>query len=94
MGRSSDALLYWPGTLVVLMLFAFVKAYRTWEEINEVDDPDRPEDLLETFEEAHAAGDLDDEEFERVRRRLTSSVADADQKTPAETSKDNPLEEL
>ena len=52
--------------LVVLMLFAFVKAYRTWEEIHEVEDPDRPEDLLETFEEAHAAGELDDEEFERV----------------------------
>ncbi len=63
---------YYIGLAILVgarCFFAFVKGYRTWEEINEVEDPDRPEDLLETFEEAHAAGDLDDEEFERVRRR-------------------------
>ena len=56
--------------LLVLMVLALVQAYRMWEEIHDVEEPDSPTDLLEAFEEAHAAGELDDEEFERVRRRL------------------------
>jgi hypothetical protein len=58
------------GVLVVLMLVAGIKAYRMWEELHDVAEPDSPADLLETFEEAHAAGELDDQEFERVRQRL------------------------
>jgi uncharacterized membrane protein len=65
------------GVLVVLMLVAGIKAYRMWEELQDVAEPDSPADLLETFEEAHAAGELDDQEFERVRRRLASPAAGA-----------------
>ena len=36
-----------------------------WEDIHDVEEPDSPADLLATFEEAHAAGEMDDEEFER-----------------------------
>jgi uncharacterized membrane protein len=60
--------------LVVLVVVALVKAFQMWEEIHDVEEPDSPTDLLESFEEAHAAGELDDEEFERVRRRLASPV--------------------
>jgi uncharacterized membrane protein len=64
--------------LVVLMFFALIQAYRMWEEIHEVEEPDSSDDLLETFEEAHAAGELDDEEFERVRRRLSGLASEGD----------------
>jgi uncharacterized membrane protein len=66
------------GLLAVLMVFALVKAYRVWEEIHDVEEPDSPADLLESFEEAHAAGELDDEEFERVRRQLTDPARRGD----------------
>jgi hypothetical protein len=71
------------GILVVLMVVAFVKAYRMWEELHDVEEPDSPTDLLESFEEAHAAGELDDEEFERVRRRLTGPSNGHDEKSAA-----------
>jgi uncharacterized membrane protein len=58
--------------LVVLLVIAVVKAYRVWEEIHDVEEPDSPAELLESFEEAHAAGELNDEEYERVRRLLAS----------------------
>jgi uncharacterized membrane protein len=71
-GLSVSPVYYYVGLgfLVVLLVVALVKAYRVWEEIHDVEEPDSPADLLESFEEAHAAGELDDEEFERVRQRL------------------------
>jgi hypothetical protein len=76
---------YYVGlvVLVVLMLVALFKAYRMWEEIHDVAEPDTPADLLETFEEAHAAGELDDQEFERVRQRLAGPVAGASATPPS-----------
>ena len=52
--------------LAVLLIFCLVKAYRVWEEIHDVEEPSSPDDLLESFEQAHLAGELDDDEFERV----------------------------
>ena len=79
------------GILVVLMLIALVKAYQVWEEIHDVEEPDSPIDLLEAFEEAHAAGELDDEEFERVRRRLAGPATDQDnQSAPTDQKTANP----
>ncbi len=69
------------GILLVLMVVALVKAYRMWEELQDVEEPDSPADLLESFEEAHAAGELDDEEFERVRRRLAGPTTGEDEKS-------------
>jgi uncharacterized membrane protein len=84
-GVDVSARYYYLGLaiLAVLMLVAAVKAYRTWEEIHDVEEPDSPQDLLEMFEDAHAEGELDDEEFERVRRRLAASAPDSDPKPPA-----------
>ncbi len=70
------------GILVALMVVALVKAYRMWEELHDVEEPDSPTDLLASFEEAHDAGELDDEEFERVRQRLAGPTTGEDEKSP------------
>jgi len=66
---------YWIGLglLVVVMFFALLKAYREWQDIHDVEEPDSPDDLLRSFREAHALGELDDEEMQRVERRLSAS---------------------
>lgn len=58
--------------LIVIMIGVLVAAYRTWEEINDVEEPDSPADLLESFEHAHQEGELDAQELERVRRLLSA----------------------
>jgi uncharacterized membrane protein len=65
------------AVLVVIMIGVFIYAYRTWEEINDVEDPDSPADLLESFKQAHAEGELDEHELERVRRLLAEAGAAA-----------------
>jgi hypothetical protein len=79
------------GILVILMVIALVKAHQMWEELHDVEEPDSPTDLLESFEHAHAAGELDDEEFERVRQRLAGPRSDGDEKSaPADHDNANP----
>jgi hypothetical protein len=56
--------------LVAVLVVALVAAYRVWAEIQDVEEPDTPADLLESFEAAHAAGAIDAQEFDRVRRQL------------------------
>jgi hypothetical protein len=58
------------GLLAVLAVVLLVKAYRVWSEIHDVEEPDSPEDLLASFERAHAVGALDDDELQRVREKL------------------------
>ena len=73
------------GILLVLMVVAVVKAYQMWEELHDVEEPDSPIDLLESFEQAHAAGELDDEEFARVRERLAGPITgEAEKSAPAD----------
>jgi hypothetical protein len=78
--------------LVVLLVVALVKAYQMWEEIHDVPEPDSPTDLLASFEEAHAAGELDDLEFERVKRRLVGPTIGGEDITsaPAEGNASEP----
>jgi uncharacterized membrane protein len=66
---------YWIflGLLVVVLLFALHRVYREWQEIHDVEEPDSPEDLLRSFREAHALGELNDDEMNRVERRLSQS---------------------
>jgi hypothetical protein len=68
---------YWIGLglLVVVLLFALHKVYREWQEIHDVEEPDSPDDLLRSFREAHALGELDDDEMKRVERRLSPTLA-------------------
>jgi hypothetical protein len=71
--------------LAGLLLLCLIKGYRVWQEIHDVEEPASPADLLKSFERAHFAGDMDNDEFKRVRARLTqtrdgegASLADAD----------------
>jgi len=63
--------------LSVALVVGMVWSYRVWQETRGEDaEPDAtPEDLLQQFREAHAAGELDDEEFQRVRTLLKNSVS-------------------
>jgi hypothetical protein len=65
-------LYYYVGLaiLIVLLVVAAVKTYSVLQEIQDVEEPDSPSDLLETFEQARAAGEIDDAELARVRERL------------------------
>jgi hypothetical protein len=58
------------AALLVVGVVAFVWAYRVWSEINEREDQATADELMEAFEEARAAGELDEEEYARVRERI------------------------
>jgi hypothetical protein len=75
---------YWIGLglLVVVLLFGLYKGYREWQEIHDVEEPDSPEDLLRSFREAHALGELDDDEMRRVEERLSVRSAAAGSDNP------------
>jgi hypothetical protein len=47
-----------------------VIAHRAWSEAHEDVEPVSPGELLATFEQLRAAGEIDDQEFQRVRDRL------------------------
>jgi hypothetical protein len=67
--------------LVVLLAASLIKAVRLWGEIHDVEEPDTPSDLLASFQQAHAEGELDDAEFARVTEKLagfSSAAAIAD----------------
>lgn len=74
--------------LVIILFVALIAAYRVWEEINDVEEPDSPVDLLESFKQAHAEGELDDQELDRVRRLL--SQGDMNSEVPPAESRLSP----
>ena len=69
---GSSPLLYYLGlaALVAAMIWAGVVAYSSWIEAHEELDPASPAELLDAFERARAQGELDEEEFARVRSRI------------------------
>ncbi len=72
--RVATGPLYYVGlaVVVVILVWTLVVAYRHWEEMNDVEEPDSPADLLESFRQAHAEGELDDHELDRVRTILSN----------------------
>ncbi len=54
----------------IVMIVVFGSAYRVWQEIHDVEDPDSPGELLDSFEQAHAEGELDAQELARLRKLL------------------------
>ena len=68
----SPATWYNIGLAVVLVALAVagVMAYCVWHEVNEEIEPATPEELLASFEQARAEGELDDDEYARVRSEL------------------------
>jgi hypothetical protein len=73
--RIDTGVMYYVGLalVVAILVGALIGFYRTWMEIHEEEEPDSPEELLESFREAHAAGEIDDRELERVRGLLLPS---------------------
>ncbi len=63
---------YYAGlaVVVVVVLIAAIGFYRVWLEVREEEEPDSPDVVLESFRRAHAAGEIDDQELERVTRVL------------------------
>jgi hypothetical protein len=51
-----------------------VAAYRAWREINEEAEPATPEELLASFDQARADGELDEDEYARVRSEIEKSA--------------------
>jgi hypothetical protein len=88
----SPAAWYNIGLVVVLIavVVAAVLAYRVWSEVNEDIAPASTDELLQSFEEARAAGELDDEEYARVRQRLEQGPPPA--AGPEEPSARQPFE--
>ncbi len=58
--------------LAVLLVVAIVKARGVWDEIHEEIEPVDPDELLRSFEQAHADGAIDDAEFARVKSKLAT----------------------
>jgi hypothetical protein len=77
--RVDTGPLYYVGlaVIVVIVIGTLIAAYRTWEEIRDVEEPDSPADLLETFRQAHAQGEIDEQELDRVQRLLTGDAGEA-----------------
>lgn len=69
---DSSTLYYYLGlaALVGAMIWAAIVAHSSWVEANEDLDPASPAEVLEALEQAHAAGDLDEEELARARRLI------------------------
>jgi hypothetical protein len=58
---------------LVALLVGILKVRSLWEEIHEDEDPASERERLSELEEAHAAGELDEEELRRVRDLLSRS---------------------
>jgi len=80
---------YYAGlaALVVAMGVAAVWAYRSWEEAHEELDPATKDELLEAFRQARLEGELDDQEFARIRSRIESGKAPDENDRPRRRSK-------
>lgn len=65
-------LYYYVGLVALIgaMIWAGILAYSSWREAHEELDPASPAELLDAFERARAQGELNEEEFARVRRRI------------------------
>ena len=63
---------YYVGLVLlgIIMVVVLVYAYRVWEEIHDVEEPDSPSELLDSFEQAYAEGELDAQELDRLRKIL------------------------
>ncbi len=81
----STAAWYNIGLVVVLVALAIagVTAYRVWHEVNVEIEPATPEELLASFEQARSEGELDDDEYARVRRQLEKTASRPPSSQPA-----------
>jgi len=76
--------------LGVALIVAVVVGWRSWQEAHEEEAADSPEDLLASFEEAHAAGEIDDDEIKRLRAKLTGTSAPFANPKPEQRESEGP----
>jgi uncharacterized membrane protein len=72
LGAISARAWYNIGLAVVLLVLvlACYWAYQMWIEVNEEVDPATANELMASFDQARAAGELDEEEYAKVRKRI------------------------
>jgi uncharacterized membrane protein len=72
LGTISARAWYNIGLAVVLLvlLLACYWAYEMWQEVNEEVDPATADELMASFDQARIAGELDEEEYAKVRKRI------------------------
>ena len=58
------------AVVVIALFVAAIIGFRAWQEAHEDVKPASPEELLASFEEARSRGELDEEEYARVRERI------------------------
>jgi len=56
--------------MIVALLIGLWKARNLWDEINEDEDPATASERLRELEAAHAEGEIDTEELQRIRQLL------------------------
>jgi hypothetical protein len=71
----SERALYNIGLVVVLLslIVTTIWAYCVWHETNEDIEPATTDELLAPFDRALAAGELDDEEYARLRHQIQNA---------------------
>ena len=62
------------AVVLIALVVAAILGYRVWQEAHEDVEPATSEELLASFEEARARGELDQEEYARVRERIERSA--------------------
>ncbi|MDG3002906.1 hypothetical protein [Paludisphaera mucosa] len=69
---SVSPMYYYLGlaALVAAMIWSGIVAYRSWEEAHEEFDPATKEELLDAFRQARIEGELNEEEYAKIRMRL------------------------
>jgi len=68
----SERSLYNIGLVLVVLslVVTSILAYRVWGEMHEDIEPATSDELLAPFEGARAAGEIDDEEYARLRQQI------------------------
>ncbi|HKM55139.1 MAG TPA: hypothetical protein VJY33_17145 [Isosphaeraceae bacterium] len=56
--------------VVISLVVTSILAYRVWGEMHEDIEPATNDELLAPFEGARAAGEIDDEEYARLRQQI------------------------
>jgi uncharacterized membrane protein len=62
------------AVVLVALVMASILGYRVWQETHEDVEPVTSEELLASFEEARSKGELNEEEYARVRDRIERSA--------------------